>query len=197
VAGVKRDAQRTRTREAVVRAAAQLLAQGKTPSMAEVAEAAEVSRRTVYLYFPSHEQLLADAALEAARGVIEPSYERGGDVRERVDALVRALQSNAEATEDLGRIIIRHSIEPRSEGEREAAVPRRGYRRVRWLEEALEPAREQLPEEDFERLVSALTLLVGWEALLILRDTRGLSAKEAEEVSAWAAQALLDAALVR
>src|SRR3954447_24107167 len=130
MAGVKREAQRRRTREAVVRAAADLLAQGKTPSMAEVAQAAEVSRRTVYLYFPSQEHLLADAALEAPRGWIEPSYELGGDVRQRLDALVRALQSNAEATEDLGRLVIRHTIEPRPQGD-DQAVPRRGYRRVR------------------------------------------------------------------
>ena len=44
-----RAAQRRRTRKVIVAAAAELLAQGKTPSVAEVAEAAEVSRRTVYM----------------------------------------------------------------------------------------------------------------------------------------------------
>src|SRR5881398_2987392 len=55
--------QRRRTRAAIVGAAAELLRSGVTPSVGEVAEAAEVSRRTVYLYFPNVEQLLLDATL--------------------------------------------------------------------------------------------------------------------------------------
>jgi hypothetical protein len=36
---------------------------------------------------------------------------------------------------------------------------------------------------------------MGIEALIVLRDLRGLRASEAEEVSRWAAQALLRASL--
>ena len=46
-----------------------------------------------------------------------------------------------------------------------------------------------------EGLVSALTLVVGWEALIVLRDIRGLTAAEAEDVSAWMASALLERTL--
>jgi hypothetical protein len=76
----------------------------------------------------------------------------------------------------------------------EAGRPRRGYRRVGWIEDALAPARAELGDEEYDRLVSALTLLVGWEALIILRDIRGLDAAGAEDVCAWAAGALLAAA---
>lgn len=41
--------------------------------------------------------------------------------------------------------------------------------------------------------MSALTLLIGWEAMIVLQDIRGLDASEAEEVCAWAARALLAA----
>jgi len=34
-----------------------LLQDGPAPSMAQIAEAADVSRRTIYLYFPTLEQL--------------------------------------------------------------------------------------------------------------------------------------------
>jgi AcrR family transcriptional regulator len=194
MARVKRDAQRRRTRRAVVGAAADLLGQGRTPSIAEIAEAAEVSRRTVYMYFPSLEHLLADAALEAARETVEPQFELTDDVAQRVEAMVRAVQRSALETEELGRTIIRHTIEARETSD-SSIEPRRGYRRVEWIELALEPARAQLGEERFERLVSAFTLLVGWEALLVLRDTRGLAPDEAEDLSAWAATSLLAAAL--
>jgi AcrR family transcriptional regulator len=185
-----REAQRRRTRRAIVEAAARLLAEGGEPSVAKIADAAEVSRRTVYLYFPTLEHLLADAALEAARARVEPRFELAGDPAERLEGLVRALQQGFAETEVLGRTIIRHTVGARRTGAR----PRRGYRRVEWIERALEPLGEELPAERFERLVSALTLVMGWEAMIVLEDTRGLDHAEAEEVCVWAAAALLAAA---
>jgi hypothetical protein len=41
--------------------------------------------------------------------------------------------------------------------------------------------------------VSALTLLIGWEPMIVLQDIRALTAAEAEEVCVWAARALLAA----
>ncbi|HEY1369776.1 MAG TPA: helix-turn-helix domain-containing protein [Gaiellaceae bacterium] len=184
--------QRRRTRRAIVEAAARLLEQGETPSMAAVAEAADVSRRTVYLYFPTVEHLLADAALEASRAHVEPEFEASGEPEERVESLVRAVQRGFAASEQLGRTIIRATVSATTASTPDR--PRRGYRRVEWIERALEPLRETLPPERFERLVSALTLVIGWEAMIVLQDIRGLSASEAEDVSAWAARALLDAA---
>ena len=35
--------------------------------------------------------------------------------------------------------------------------------------------------------------VVGWESMIVLQDTRGLSATEAEDVCAWVARALLAA----
>jgi AcrR family transcriptional regulator len=192
VKGSGREAQRRRTRKAIVEATAGLLERGEQPSVAEIAEAADVSRRTVYLYFPTLEHLLADAALEASRGGVEPQFEAGGDPPERVEKLVRALHRGFAETEMLGRTIIRLTVGAAGPGT--PGKPRRGYRRVEWIERTLEPLHEELPPERFERLVSALTLLMGWEAMIVLQDTRGLTAEEAEEVCVWAARALLAAA---
>ena len=49
----------------------------------------------------------------------------------------------------------------------------------------------KLGKRRYERLVSALAMCVGIEALIVLRDLRGLRASEAEEVSRWAARTLL------
>ena len=61
--GSGRTAQRNRTRKAIVDATMRLVAEGGSPSMADIAEAAEVSRRTIYMYFPTLEHLLIDATL--------------------------------------------------------------------------------------------------------------------------------------
>src|SRR5690606_29203736 len=58
--------QRLRTRKDLLRAAARLLAAGRTPTLEEVAAEALVSRATAYRYFPGIEALLLEAALDVA-----------------------------------------------------------------------------------------------------------------------------------
>src|SRR5438874_9977549 len=91
--------QRRRTRAAIVAAAADLLRAGRTPSVNDVAEAADVSRRTVYLYFPTLEQLLLDATLGLlSQAPIDEAIDAAdteGDPAERVAAMIRALYAQA------------------------------------------------------------------------------------------------------
>ncbi len=192
-----RPRQRRRTRAAILKAAVDLLSSGRDPSMAEVAEAADVSRRTVYQHFPTLEQLLTEAALEAVRSVLDHLFDppdRSEDVGERLDAMVRAVQRGTLANEPLLRTMIRLTVDRRAD-EKSNPTPRRGYRRVEWIETALAPIRARLGEARFERLVSALALSIGIEAVLVLRDIRGLSQTNAEDVSSWTARALLRATL--
>jgi AcrR family transcriptional regulator len=194
-----RPAQRRRTRKAIVEATMELLASGSTPTVAEIADAADVSRRTVYLHFPTLEQLLIDATLGALSQAQVDSVlrvpELSDDVDARVEAMVRALQSMSPEVERLGRSLIRLTIEPEPAGTRPVGTPSRGYRRVEWIETALGPLRDELAPEAFTRLVSGLAMVVGWEPLIVQRDILGLSAEQGEELSVWAARALLHAAL--
>jgi hypothetical protein len=108
-----------------------------------------------------------------------------------VEATIRAVQSHVQETEHLGRTIIRSAAGAPGSGD----GPPRGYRRVGWVERALEPARDRLDPERFERLVSALCVLVGWESAMVLRDVRGLAAQESIDVTVFAARAIVRAAL--
>ncbi|OJU80886.1 MAG: hypothetical protein BGO11_21960 [Solirubrobacterales bacterium 70-9] len=171
-----------------------LLGEGANPSVGEIAERAEVSRRTVYSYFPTLDQLLVDASLgliseaETDR-TMEPA---GDDAEERIAALAGEIMGMSDEVERLGRRVIALTVDaPEPEG----GGPRRGYRRIEWIEGALEPIRPRLDDAAYERLVSALAMVIGFEPLLVARDTRGLTSDKAAEVSAWAARALLRAAL--
>jgi AcrR family transcriptional regulator len=189
-------AQRRRTRGAIVDAATRLLIEGRTPSIDEVAAEADVSRRTVYMYFPTLDQLLLDAAAGAlSEQRIDAALAEaasGDDPAARVDALARAFTQLAPETLQLGRKIIRLTVdaEPGAAGE-----ARRGYRRVQWIEQAVEPLRGRLSEEQFERLVSSLALVIGWEAQVVLRDVRGLDADGEQRVVTWAARTLVESIL--
>jgi AcrR family transcriptional regulator len=193
VAGKARQKRRTRT--AILAATQQLLADGVTPSMAEIAEAADVSRRTLYQHFPTLDQLLLDAMLgELSEREVDTAIANadpgGTDAGKRVEAMVRTLSTMSEETLRLGRSMVRLTLaQPSAPGQR------RGHRRVGWIEQAIAPLRDDLEPAAFERLVSALAMVVGWEALIVLDDVRGLDADDRTQTSLWAARALIDAAL--
>ena len=91
---VTRDNQRARTRRDLVAAALRLVERGHTPTVTEVADAAQISRRTAYRYFPNAEQLMVEALLEGMRSDVEREIDADAaddDMPKRVDRLVDAL----------------------------------------------------------------------------------------------------------
>jgi len=192
----ERPAQRRRTRKAIVDATIALIAKGGAPSVEEVAAAAEVSRRTVYMYFPTFDQLLIDATLGAlSQAPVDRAIDAaasGPDVERRVEQMARSLQRMSPEAERLGRELIRLTVAADRQQPGQDA-PRRGYRRVEWIESALAPWRDRLAPADWRQLVAAIAMVVGWEALIVQRDVCGLSAAEGEDLSVWAARAFLRA----
>ena len=190
-----RAAQRRRTRTAIVDAATRLLAEGRTPSVDDVAAAADVSRRTIYTYFPTLDQLLLDATLGAMNVSIEAAIDSSGepDARARIATLVAALSDGMAGSLPLGRKLIKLTVDAPPFG----PEPKRGYRRIGWIETALEPVRPQLGQDRFEQLVSVLAVVIGWEAFVVLFDVRGLNADQARETITGAATTLVDAALAQ
>jgi len=130
----ERTAQKRRTRKAIVDAAVVLLGQGRTPTVNDIAAAAEVSRRTIYLHFPSFDQLLLDATVGALsqarvdRAIVEASSE-GGDAKARVEGMVRAFHNVGPEVERLGRALVRLTVENNA-GAEDKPAQRRGYRRI-------------------------------------------------------------------
>lgn len=91
------------------------------------------------------------------------------------------------------RAQLRLSLE--ADGGERRELPFRTGKAVVWIEEALAPLREQMPEAELRRLALAIRTAVGIEALVWLTDIAGLSRKEATGLMRWSAQALLQAAL--
>ena len=186
-----RQRQTERTRRALIAAADELWAEGRVPTVADVAERAQVGRATAYRYFPTQEALLVETTFlgdsEALRGI--PAL--ADSIADPGERMAQAVKTGAEWTlerEARLRMILRASLDPSGETKRPA-------RRRKYIAELLASAKDELPEETYGRLSAALTLLFGIDPIVSLTDNSDLSREEIPAVLAWTAEALVRGAL--
>ncbi len=192
--------QKDRTRAAIVDAALALMRDGVTPTVTSAAEAARVSRPTAYRYFPSQESLMSE--IMDMTPTTEPVEELirsmdGSDAKKRLSELLGMFNGIVVANEGQYRAALRVYLDTwfaaRKAGQNAPDV--RFGRRGRWLESALEPLRDSLSPDQWRRLINALSLTLGADSLVILKDVCGLDNDEALDVLHWTAQTILDAVL--
>ena len=191
-----RTGQKLRTRNTLKAAAAGLVAAGRSPTVAEVAEVAGISRSTAYRYFPSQELMYAEIVLSATVGPdrqqVHAAAEVAGDAAERLDSVIRADHAFTTKHEHALRTGMRAFL---LLIDSYPDAPREDSQRVRYLTAALQPLADRIPATAMRRLVAALSMCVGIEAELITEVSCGLSRAESAEVKRWAAAALLRATL--
>ncbi|MHA7270642.1 TetR/AcrR family transcriptional regulator [Arthrobacter sp. HLT1-20] len=186
-----RSGQKRRTLNALVDAAREMIAAGKTPTVDEAALASGVARSTAYRYFPGQRELLAAAHPETGLRSILPENS-GDDPAERLAAVVHRFTAMIVETENQQRTMLRLSLEPATPVH---SLPLRQGRAIPWITEALEPLRGTMSEAEIHRLVLAIRSATGIESLVWLTDVGGLSREQAVESMRWSAQALLRQAL--
>lgn len=182
--------QKKRTRAELLRTARRLIEDGGQPSVADVADIAGISRATAYRYFSTPEEMVREAVLDAVAEAVQlpEGLIQSGTVEERLDAMVTQIFRMVADNESVFRTFLASSIT----GE---TPMQRGGRRIAWLTDALQPLRNIMPQADFDRLLHALSMLAGIEALIVLRDICDIDREEGERTVRWAAQAMLAKAL--
>jgi AcrR family transcriptional regulator len=182
--------QKARTREALIAATRELLAQGVLPTMEAAATAAAISRTTAYRYFPSLRELIVAAYPHVEQrsllGLNPPE-----DPIARLEIVAenhtqRILQNEAEM-----RTVLRLSLE----GVRPPGLPMHRGLRTAWIEDALAPLRGQMPEDQLRELIHGIGATLGIEAFVWLTDIAGLPREEAATIIRSNALRLLQAAI--
>jgi AcrR family transcriptional regulator len=188
-----RERQTRRTRRALLAAADELFAEGRIPTVADVAERADVARATAYRYFPTQEALLLESSYlgdsEPLRS-LPALVDEIDDPRARVAEAVRRSAAWTLGRESRLRAVLRSSLDPAQNVQRPAR--RRGY-----IAQLLAPIRDELGQASYDRLAAGLTLLFGIDPIVSLRDNGDLPVEEIPDVLAWTAHQLVDAALAQ
>jgi len=187
-----RTQQKARTRNALIGAARELLAEGETPNVERTADRAGISRATAVRYFPT---LLA--TLAATFHQSEERWLLGAAAPEdpiaRLDAVTEELGRQILEYEPELRTHLRLSLEPAPHQPDE--LPLRQGRAIGWIEDALRPIRDHMPERDLRRLVLAIRATIGIEPLVWLTDVGGVSREQAVDIMRSSARSLLRTAL--
>ena len=186
--------QKRRTRAAIKHAAAGLLDESPSPSMAEIARRAGISRSGAYRYFPTIEALIAEVALDAVVApdiaTIDAAAQTPGSTRERLAAVVQTDHEVVARHDATFRGALRTMVAPQAANDR---MPRRPGNRLRYLHAALADIETTVPADAYTRLLAALAMTVGIESRIVLIDIVGLDDHEAEHVKQWIATTLLEA----
>lgn len=186
-----RPRQTERTRRALIAAADEMFAEGQVPTVAAVAERADVGRATAYRYFPTQEALLLETTFLGDSDALRSLPELTRESEEPAEGVAEAVRRGAEWTlerEARLRMVLRASLDPASDASRPAR--RRGY-----IEALLEPIESRLSPDARERLTGALTLLFGIDPIISLADNSDIPRERIPDVLAWTARQLVDAAL--
>lgn len=188
--------QKRRTRKDLLKAAAQLLKDGRKPTLEEIADKALVSRATAYRYFPGMDALLAEALLDVAVPDADTLFDESGstDPVARLEQVDTALHDLTLANEASMRLMLSNSLLRGAAGEDSPGIPARQNRRTPLIEAALKPVRRQFTPAALRNLTSALAMVIGTEAMIVFKDVLQLDDAEARKVKRWAIRALVDAA---
>ena len=191
--------QRERTRLAIMEGARKLLRDGRIPSVADAAEAALVSRATAYRYFPTQSALIQEAVHTGLPNTWEPDR-RHADLMAFADRVERAVAEMLTLTHDneaILRGVLLLSLQQwatiQAGDKIEEELVTRGRGRIPAIQAALAPYRDTLTPAALRRLTIGLSLIVGAESLVVLRDIWDLEETEAKEVARWIARTLAQA----
>ena len=182
-----REEQRALTRQKVLAAVLELVAEGSLDEMSvpAVARRSGVSVATIYRYFPTRDELLVAAAAEPSRQALaQPPAPRLDD--DDLATFQRAMWHDFASNLPL----LRHQIASTAGREmRTARLDRSRSALAGYIErQGIDPQ-----SDAGQRLLSLLLLINGSLALIELHDRQGLDVDEALDRSLWALRALIDA----
>jgi AcrR family transcriptional regulator len=182
-----------KTLRKLVDAGLRLYKEDKFPQAEEITQEADKSKNTFYKYF-SNQDVYVEYLIKEVLGREKLPDLTKNDVSANVEQLLKWGYQRLDEHRALARDALRLSQEQwagRIHAQTNEGFLREKSNRREILEEVFAPLRESLPAEDVDRLVRAVAVLYGTEAMVVLTDMFGMSRDEITKLTTWMAVSLL------
>tara|TARA_R110002049_G_scaffold199926_1_gene370392 strand:+ start:658 stop:1263 length:606 start_codon:yes stop_codon:yes gene_type:complete len=176
--------QKLETRSKILESAKQLVRQGIDFNLEDVANNAELSRATIYRYYPNLEILSYEVGIDIGTKTPEDIIEDLKDcsLNDKILGIQNYYNDHAVNNENAFRKYLSAVLTSASE-------KKRGARRNKTLQLAL--MKSGLRPKEKKDLVHFLTILMGIEPLIVAKDVSGLDNKEFKELMSWGMKLVL------
>jgi AcrR family transcriptional regulator len=184
--------QKERTRQGLLAAARALLAERQPVTIARAAARALVSEPTAYRYYSDVRNLLRDALAVRWPGLegLLSELRAMPRVEARARRAAEAMAHTVLANEAEIRALIALSYAPARQDEDGAMGVFRPAFRVALIDAVLEPVKNHLNLNERRRLQHALSVVIGAEAVLSLKDSSRCSRDDIVSTLGWSAHQL-------
>jgi len=179
-----RIAQKMKTREKLLIAANTLMIEGKEMNIEQVAKEAGVSKATAYRYFSNKEILQKEASLHSISEDKEDLFFEytKEDLTGRLEKLTQyhfdILTNNEVEFRLYLSAVIQDSVKNKENYSRAG-------RRILLIEEALISLKETIHKERFDKIVSAISIILGIESITVLKDLCDLENDNILDIWRW------------
>lgn len=176
--------QKLETRHKILESAKQLVRKGIDFNLEDVANNAEISRATIYRYYPNLEILSYEVGIDIGTKTPEDIIEDLKDcsLNDMLMGIQNYYNEHAVNNENAFRKYLSAVLTSASE-------KKRGARRNRTLQLAL--MKSDLRPKEKKDLVHLLAILMGIEPLIVAKDVSGLDNQEFKELMSWGMKLVL------
>ncbi len=176
--------QKLKTRIAIIEAAKRLMEKSRKITLEDVAAEAGISRATIYRYFSNVDLLITETSLDI---YYRTPDELAQDITELpIEERVLYLQEYYNDLAQEHEIAFRRYLSTALAESVTTTKKIRGSRRVEALKLALAPFKDNIPQEDYTRLINISSVLMGIDALTTSKDVCGLNNQETSKLLRWA-----------
>lgn len=185
-----------RTFDRLINTALNALEQGCELTITELADKSGISRATAYRYFPTQSDLIA-AVVESA---LEPIFNWQSDNQDPDQQLLDFLAfafpqmlKHEGALRAALRISLQQWAAERTTLSQQSDKLVRGNRKE-ILSTILKPLKSQMPEQIYNNVLHAISVIYGSEIFLVLKDIWKLDNQQVVSLSQWMAKAVINQA---
>jgi len=179
-----RIAQKMKTRKKLLLAANKMMIQGEEISVEQVAKEAGVSKATAYRYFSDKEILQREASLDNKSEDKDDLFSEFSpdDLNGRINKLLQYHFDILTKNENEFRLYLSAVMQDSVQNKKNYS---RAGRRILLTEEALISLKKNKSTEEFDKMVSAISVILGIESITILKDLCGLENDKILETWKW------------